>query len=107
MHEFDRRAFSRASNAERAVLQARLAELLGARVRAAVAACPEDAEEERERAFHLAVGACIEDLRAVGYELFSFDESHDFEIWMRREGAGLALAFRIDGGVTVEWADAR
>ena len=58
--------------------------------------------------FHAQVRALVEELRALGHDLWSYDEDDDFEIWgpdyQRPSGAGLVVTFRTNS-VLVEWSD--
>ena len=63
---------------------------------------------DSDGAFHSVAYRLVEDLRGLGHDLVSFDESDDFQIWYRRDAvpprAGLVIAFRT-GDVTVEWLE--
>jgi hypothetical protein len=61
---------------------------------------------ECTRDFHNTVRSLVEELRSAGYDLWSFDEDDDFEIWgpnyRTPTGPGIVVTFRLDE-VTVEW----
>jgi hypothetical protein len=57
--------------------------------------------------FHTAVRNVVADLRSVGHDLWSLDESDDFEVWgpnyASPSGPGVVITFSVDG-VNVEWS---
>lgn len=83
-----------ADDATRAWLSSELSEVLTERLNAA---CD----------FHGNVQALVDELRALGHDLWSFDESHEFEAWcpnwVKRTGPGIIVTFKIS--VEVEWPD--
>jgi hypothetical protein len=56
--------------------------------------------------FHAIVVSLVSALRAVGHDLWSFDESDDVEVWgpnyEKPSGPGIVVTFRPDE-VIVEW----
>ncbi len=89
-------------------------------MRAQFIACAESGRAELTRAlereltmrmqapgsFHAKVKKIVAELKALEHDLWSFDESDDFEIWLpswvEPSGPGLLLTFTPDGA-TVEW----
>jgi hypothetical protein len=78
--------------------------------------CAELAKDTAQRilqssSFHEAVSCVIEQLRIMGHDLWSYDESDDFEIWgpnyAEPTGPGVVVTFRLEGGVQVEWDPGR
>ncbi|HSN28611.1 MAG TPA: hypothetical protein VLT45_20135 [Kofleriaceae bacterium] len=59
-------------------------------------------------AFHHAVGWAVADLRALGHDLWAFDDDDDFEIWCpnyaQPSAPGLVLTFHPDE-VLAAWSD--
>ncbi len=93
--EFSKSAFMSASNDD---ARQRLCAQLGAVV------------TERLRGpagFALEAQTCIEALRALGHDLWSFDESPDFQVWAPNyaepTGAGIIVTMWADGRAVVEW----
>ncbi len=59
--------------------------------------------------FHDLVGSVVSELRALGHDLWSFDQDGDtFEIWCPNyahpTGPGLVITFRFDGPTEVRWS---
>jgi len=54
------------------------------------------------------VSACVEELRALGHDLWSFDESDDFQAWCPNydnpTGPGVVVTFSVPDEVSVEWS---
>ena len=94
MDRFSWREFERADGSERQKLAAALKETLTLRLK-------------RAPGFHSEILAIIEELRSLGHDLWSFDDSDEREVWCPNyEGGdkpGLILTFAADG-VEVEWA---
>ena len=65
------------------------------------------AELDRSDNFHLSVGSLVEHLRLAGYDLWSYDERDDTEIWgpsyMAPSAPGIVVTFSLEHGVSVEW----
>lgn len=59
-------------------------------------------------AFHQSVESLVSGLRALGHDLWSFDESDDMEVWGPNyetpSGPGIVVTFRSDE-VIVEWTE--
>ena len=59
-------------------------------------------------AFGATATACIKELRALGHDLWSFDESDDFQAWCPNyenpTGPGIVVTFRAPDEVSVEWS---
>jgi hypothetical protein len=59
--------------------------------------------------FHRETRRLVEELRAVGHDLWSIDEADDYEVWGPNyeapTGAGIVVTFSADGDVEVEWAE--
>jgi len=51
---------------------------------------------------------CVEELRALGHDLWSFDESDEFQAWCpnyeQHTGPGIVITFSVPDEVIVEWA---
>ena len=67
---------------------------------------------ERASDFHSEIEQIVQKLRELGHELWSWDESDDFEIWgpdyqNRSELVGLLIDFRRPADVEIEWLDRR
>lgn len=92
--EFGKSAFSKAGERERAELCKALSHALSVRIRAA-------------RSFHEGVAQLIGELRDLGHDLWSFDESDDVEIWssdyQQPSAPGIVVTFHPDR-VLVEWS---
>ena len=95
MEGFSKAEFLRRTDAERTALCRELEQLLTEQL----AQAPE---------FHAGVAALVSVLRSHGHDLWSFDESDDFEAWCPNwanpSGPGIVLTFRHGDGVTVEWS---
>lgn len=56
--------------------------------------------------FHKGVASLVSELRAVGYDLMSYDEDDEVEVWgpnyAKPSGPGIVVTFRPDE-VLVEW----
>ncbi len=61
----------------------------------------------RARDFHGEVREIVEGLRALGHDLWSYDESDDLEVWgpdyENNGGPGIILTFRVPAAVEVDW----
>ena len=61
-----------------------------------------------ESDFHESCYTLIDELRSNGHELWSFDESDDFQIWgpdyTKPGRIGIVVTFQMDGGVEVSWS---
>ncbi len=94
MQPFAKSELDTLSPADRLARCSALGDLLTLRIRTA-------------RNFHSAVRAAVSELRALGHDLWSFDESDDFEIWCpnyaQPSGPSLVLTFHTDE-VVVEWS---
>ncbi len=94
---FRREEFERASPQQRTTLLRDLADLMKARMRAGPA-------------FHRSCYELIEELREAGHDIWSFDESDDFQLWgpdyAKAIGRGLIIHFTSEGDVNVKWQDA-
>jgi len=59
--------------------------------------------------FHQRVRSLVSDLRSLGYDLWSFDDSDEMEVWCPNyqtpSGPGIVVTFMPDA-VTVEWSAA-
>jgi len=59
------------------------------------------------RDFHRACYAIIDDLRSLGHDLWSLDESDDFQIWgpdyQKGHNRGLTIRFESEGRVEIDW----
>ena len=59
-------------------------------------------------AFGAEARACVAELRALGHDLWSFDESTDFQIWCpnyaQPTGPGIIVTFTESEDVVVEWS---
>lgn len=84
------------SGAERAARLQELQETLAARLRGA----PD---------FHDEVGRIVMELRAQGHDLWSFDESDDFQVWCpdytKPAMSGLSVYFHMPDEVEASWLD--
>ena len=58
--------------------------------------------------FATAVGTGVERLKLLGHDLWSFDESDDFQAWCPNwrepSGPGLVIMFYLDGTAEVAWS---
>lgn len=92
--EFTKQRFAMANPSEREVCS-RLATAISRTLTAA------------ER-FHAAVATVVADLRAVGHDLWSYDEEDEFEVWgpdyARPSGPGILITFRAEGSAEVTWS---
>lgn len=92
---FARANFIDANDQGRAVLCAELSAILARRMREACA-------------FHAGARGCIEELRAIGHDLCSFDESDEFQIWCPNyqgpAAPGIVVRFSHPDEVSVEWS---
>lgn len=92
---FHKDAFFRANPTEREVL----CRALAAEITAAVRSTGD---------FWGVTRGAVESLRALGHDLWSFDESDDFHLWCphygRPTGPGIVLTFRLPDLVEVEWS---
>lgn len=97
MQRFTKAAFEHADDNGKGALAADLAQELTARLMTA----PE---------FHQGVRGLVKELRALGHDLWSFDESDDMEVWCPNyqtpSGPGIVVTFTTEG-VEVEWPDSR
>ena len=95
LNEYSKAEFERLDAKGKATLCAALATLLLMRLRT-------------EPDFHKGVGKLIGELRAVGHDLWSFDESDDMEAWCPNyespSGPGIVLTFTHDR-VEVDWSE--
>jgi len=94
MAQFTKQAFLDAKEPERVELCVELGAALMARIKAS-------------RDFHATVYALVDELRALGHGLWSFDESDDAQTWCPNweppSGPGIVVVFAADA-VTVEWS---
>ena len=94
MRRFAREAFRDADAAGRKALAQELAETLRSRLRIA-----ED--------FHQSVRGLVEELRSLGHDLWSFDETDEMEVWCPNyqtpSGPGIVVTFTTEG-VEVDWS---
>lgn len=77
---------------------------------AALARVASDVVRQRgERDFHGVVQQVVDDLRAAGHDLWSYDEEDEFEVWgpnyVDGSRAGLIITFHADGRVEAVWGD--
>lgn len=88
-------------------------EFLGKRGPARAELCQELAHLLSERVsgepgFHQSVQGLVSELRLLGHDLWSFDESDEMEVWCPNyqtpSGPGIVVTFRPDK-VNVEWTD--
>jgi hypothetical protein len=95
MEKFTKQLFISVDQATRAQLCTDLAQELTARLTGSTN-------------LHTAVRNVVDDLRRVGHDLWSLDESDDFEVWGPNyespTGPGLVITFSVDDGVDVEWS---
>lgn len=93
MKRFSKAMFDASNNAEKDDLSVELSRVLSERLKA----MPN---------FHHGVKQLVLELRAIGHDLWSFDESDDFEVWCpdyhNPTGPGIVVTFTIDG-VIVEY----
>jgi hypothetical protein len=93
MQQFSKAAFDSADDAGKTALAAELAGQLAERLRKA----PE---------FHQGVRLLVEELRALGHDLWSFDAADEMEAWCPNyqtpTGPGIVVTFTTEG-VEVEW----
>lgn len=96
MNDFTKDAFLRANQVDRERLCADLGGKLGAHLATSAS-------------FHSAVKELVRELRELGHDLWSYDESDDFEIWgpnyEKPTGAGIVVTFNIEDGVRIEWTE--
>ena len=94
MERFTKAAFDKADPRDRDRLAAELSGVLQERLR-------------RAGEFHDGVKALVADLRALGHDLWSFDESDEMEVWcpnyQRPTGPGIVVTFTTEG-VHVEYS---
>jgi len=94
MTDFSKDAFDGTDDAGREALAAALAESLAERLA--------EAEE-----FRAGVHELVEKLRALGHDLWSFDEADDMEVWCPNyhtpSGPGIVVTFTAKG-VEVDWS---
>lgn len=94
MRRFTKQAFLESTEPERAELCVELGAALMARI-------------EASRDFHAAVYALVDELRGLGHDLWSFDESDDTQTWCPNwdppSGPGIVVVFSPDA-VSVEWS---
>jgi hypothetical protein len=95
MERYKREAFRAADSSGRLALCHDLAAALHERLQA-------------ESDFHKGVHRLIGELRALGHDLWSFDESDDMEVWcpdyQNPSGPGIVITFRPEE-VHVEWTE--
>lgn len=95
MQRFKREEFVRCDGARRAQLSAELAAALYERLSGAVE-------------FHRGVGELVTELRALGHDLWSFDESDEMEVWapnyVAPSGPGILVTFSTHS-VQVAWSE--
>jgi hypothetical protein len=96
MNRFSKQSFESCEGEARAALVRELAAVLTGRIVGA----PK---------FHLRVRELVTELRALGHDLWSFDEDDDVEVWLPSwatpSGPGLVVSFTPDR-VSVEWSEA-
>lgn len=94
MQRFTKAAFERSDAVGKAALAADLTESLTDRLRTA-------------SEFHPGVHDLVEVLRALGHDLWSYDEEDEMEVWGPNyhtpSGPGIIVTFTPEG-VTVEWS---
>lgn len=94
MQRFSRERFEQAFE-QRTLLCAELAAVLAGRL-------------DQSKDFHRTVYALIAELKAVGHELTSYDESDDTQAWgpdyVKPPGPGLVLTFAAPHDVEVKWS---
>ena len=60
--------------------------------------------------FHADVRKIVEELRAEGHQLWSYDESDDFEVWgpdySKPGRPGIIVTFSLPANVVVKWTEA-
>lgn len=92
--EFSKRRFAEANESQRGQMCSDLARALEQRLVGA-------------GDFHRAILSEVERLRELGHDLWSMDESDDFEVWgpnyESTTGPGVVITFTCDQGVRVEW----
>jgi len=88
MERFSKAAFDRANDAGRATLSAELCEALTERLKGT----PD---------FHQGVNQLVTELRDIGHDLWSFDESDEMEVWCPNyqtpNGPGIVVTFTTEG----------
>ena len=98
MEQFSKAEFLRKHGPDRATLCRDLAHVLSERL----------GSSGSDRDFHRKVQALVAELRLLGHDLWSFDESDDMEAWCpdwhTPTGPGIVVTFR-PGAVEVEWSD--
>jgi hypothetical protein len=92
---FERRAFEQADEPERQALCDRLAVAISERIRAAPS-------------FFECIPALVEELRAAGHDLWSYDsDGEGWEVWCpnwaKPTGPGIFVVFRAEGPSEVGW----
>lgn len=97
MERFSKAAFDGLDDAGKAVLAADLGDQLAERLRGA-------------SEFHRGVRVLVEELRGLGHDLWSFDESDEMEVWCPNyqtpSGPGIVITFTTEG-VDVAWSAVR
>ncbi len=95
MERFSRSEFERLSSVERDHLSRELETVLMQRLRSG-------------NEFHSSAYGLIDELRALGHDLWSYDESDDLQAWgpnyVACSGPGIVIELRPDT-VRVEWSD--
>jgi hypothetical protein len=95
MQRFTKVAFERTDEDGKTALAADLAESLTERLKEALE-------------FHQGVRELVDHLRALGHDLWSFDESDAMEVWCPNyqtpSGPGIVVTFTTEG-VEVEWSE--
>ena len=95
MERFSRQEFLGLPEPERKLRCAELARLLTPRIKGSPR-------------FHHAVTSVIEELRALGHDLWSYDASDDMEAWgpdyVKHTGPGVTVRFYIDDETEVGWS---
>jgi hypothetical protein len=95
MERFKKSEFLRNHGPARALLCHQLGQLLSERLR-------------REPDFHRKVQELVSELRLLGHDLWSFDESDEMEAWSPNyetsTGPGIVVTFKPDA-VNVEWSN--
>lgn len=88
MERFSKAVFDASNGAEKAALSVELAGVLSERLKAT----PD---------FHHGVQQLVSELRAVGHDLWNFDETDDMEVWcpnyQNPSGPGIVVTFTTDG----------
>lgn len=96
MHQFRFDRMLRLSATERGSVLHTLADVLRSRL-------------QQADHFHSATYQLIEELRTLGHDLWSHDESDDMQVWGPNyeytTGPGMVLTFHASGEVEVEWTE--